>query len=268
MQNLHTHTLYSDGLFTPKEMAESAVFLGFTSLGFSDHAPMIPPSTWSLANEKLCAYMQEVRKVQKEMEGRLDIFLGLELDKNTPKLPFTFDYTIGSVHHFLLNGKDYSVDGSREEFLRALEEGCRGNIHQLLQNYFDLVVDFARNSPYEIQGHFDLPTKWCGKDPVFDPEDPIYQKMARQALAEVVRREKIIEVNTGAISRGYTSAPYPLPFLLKECLRLNAPILLSSDTHHINSIDCAFSKTKGMLKEIGFTHQRVLTHKGWQDELL
>ena len=42
LQNLHTHTVFSDGKNTPEEMVLGAVRAGCTSLGFSEHSPLAP----------------------------------------------------------------------------------------------------------------------------------------------------------------------------------------------------------------------------------
>ena len=39
-QNLHTHTIYCDGINTPEELVEAAIAKGFDSIGFSGHSYM------------------------------------------------------------------------------------------------------------------------------------------------------------------------------------------------------------------------------------
>ena len=36
--NFHTHSIYSDGKYTLREMTDAAIEKGFTNLGFSDHS--------------------------------------------------------------------------------------------------------------------------------------------------------------------------------------------------------------------------------------
>ena len=38
--NFHTHSTFSDGANTPEEMVQTAISLGMTALGFSDHSPI------------------------------------------------------------------------------------------------------------------------------------------------------------------------------------------------------------------------------------
>ena len=38
LSNLHTHTHYCDGKYSPEEMVQAAIREGFVSLGFSGHS--------------------------------------------------------------------------------------------------------------------------------------------------------------------------------------------------------------------------------------
>ena len=61
----------------------------------------------------------------------------------------------------------------------------------------------------DIVGHFDLLTKFNERRCFFDEESPAYRRAALRAMEALVAAGKIFEVNTGAISRGYRSTPYP-----------------------------------------------------------
>jgi len=63
----------------------------------------------------------------------------------------------------------------------------------------------------------------------------------------------VFEVNTGAIARGLRRSPYPCVPLLRTLKKLDAPLILSSDSHRADTVDCAFPETKALLRDIGFT---------------
>ena len=50
-------------------------------------------------------------------------------------------------------------------------------------------------------------------------------------IAATITEPVIFETNTGAISRGYRTQPYPQDFILEELRRRKMPLLLSSDCH-------------------------------------
>ena len=113
-------------------------------------------------------------------------------------------------------------------------------------------------------GHFDLLTKFNEKEPdLFDAADPAYRAAATEAAEALVGKVKYFEVNTGAISRGYRTPPYPDSFIIKEMKRLGFGAIISSDCHDRNFLDCGYEDAKRLLKEAGFTEHYVLKDEGF-----
>ena len=50
------------------------------------------------------------------------------------------------------------------------------------------------------------------------------------------KKNRIFEINTGAISRGWRTTPYPAPFLLKRLAEKGADVMITSDCHSKNAI--------------------------------
>ena len=78
-----------------------------------------------------------------------------------------------------------------------------------------------------------------------------------EVLELAVARDKLIEVNTGAISRGWRKRPYPNQYLLETILEEGGEVLLSSDSHHQDNLDFFFDESVELLKEAGFDHLNV-----------
>ena len=53
---------------------------------------------------------------------------------------------------------------------------------------------------------------------------------------------KIVEVNTGAISRGWMDDAYPSPTFRSLLRARGVKFILSSDAHFCEGIDCAFDR--------------------------
>ena len=53
------------------------------------------------------------------------------------------------------------------------------------------------------------------------------------------------------------------PTELDALKALDAPLILSSDSHHADTLDCAFPETKAMLRDIGFRKLMTLTDTGF-----
>ena len=102
-------------------------------------------------------------------------------------------------------------------------------------------------------GHFDLITKFDEQNHQY-LENESYRKLAREALTEALLSDSYFEVNTGAISRGYRSLPYPSEDLLHTLKKEGGKLILSSDSHAAGTIDCYFEEARAMLKDIGFQY--------------
>lgn len=261
-QNLHTHTTFCDGKNTPEEMVQGAISLGLNSLGFSGHAPMSGPNgDWTMKD--VPGYRAEVFRLREKYDGEVEIFLGLEQDFYSPPQSDSWDYVIGSVHQVQKGGAWLSVDASSEEFVRAAREHYGGDFYAFAEDYYRLVGDVAERTGCQIVGHFDLITKFNEGDGIFDTGHPRYVSAALEALDRLAERDVIFEINTGAMSRGYRSAPYPAPALLRAMRERNLPICITSDAHSADTLLHAFAQAEELAWACGYREKMVLTRRGF-----
>lgn len=267
LQNLHTHTVFSDGKNTPEEMVLGALRAGCASLGFSDHSPMPPsadPDGWSMRPEKVPVYRAELLRLREAYAGKLDIFLGLEQDIDSPPPQGAWDYLIGSVHGVWADGCYLSVDESADTFDRVVREYFGGDCLSFAQAYYRRAAETARQVGCDIVGHFDLVTKSNEGGRRFDESDPRYRAAALEALESLMERDVIFEINTGAISRGYRTAPYPAPFLLEAIRQKGGRVCITSDSHSADTIVYTFPQAAALAESCGFREAWVLTKDGFQ----
>lgn len=262
-QNLHTHTRFDDGADTPAEMAQAALDAGLTSLGFSGHSPLPWANDWAIPQEDLPDYLTAVTDVKAAFAGRLAVYSGLEWDIASPRDVDGLDYVIGSVHHIPFGGGHPSVDEAPETTRRMLRECFHDSPCALAEAYFAEVRALADVSFVDIVGHFDLLTKFDEKHGFFDETAPRYVDAAMSALEALVRADKIFEVNTGAVARGWRSTPYPSRRVLRELKLRGARVLVSSDAHRAEYIACRFAETEELLRELGFRERWELTDAGF-----
>lgn len=264
-QNLHTHTVFSDGKNTPEEMVLGALRAGCSSLGFSDHSPMPPaadPDGWSMKPEKVPAFREEILRLREAYAGQLSIFLGLEQDMDSPPPQGGWDYLIGSVHGIWADGLYLAADESAESLDRAVREHFGGDYLAFARAYYRRMAEPVY--PFDIAGHFDLITKSNEGGRRFDEDDPRYRSAALEALEALLERDVIFEINTGAISRGYRTTPYPAPFLLDAIRQRGGRICITSDSHQADTISFAFSQAAALAESRGFREAWVLTEGGFQ----
>lgn len=272
LQNLHTHTVFGDGKHTAEEMVLGALAAGCVSLGFSEHSPLFPaadPDGWSMEASGEDTYRAEVLDLRKRYRGELEIFLGLEQDFDSPPPDQPYDYLIGSVHSILTqDGRFLSVDGSPEGLARYIREDFGGDALAFAETYYRREAEVAERTRCQIVGHFDLVAKFNEGGRFFDENEPRYRRAALEALEEVIARDVIFEINTGAISRGYRTVPYPAPFLLRAIRERGGRICLASDSHSAETVLHAFAQAAELARACGFQEAMVLTEQGFESRRL
>ncbi|MBQ1355638.1 MAG: hypothetical protein IIY72_04095, partial [Solobacterium sp.] len=246
---------------TPEQMLETALARGFDSLGFSGHAPApFDPAAMSPAH--LFAYIKDIRS----LPALIPVYLGIEEDLDSRvDQPEQFDFIIGSVH-FLPQGDGLkSIDYTREQFIGLLEDTYGGSMPAMARAYYDKVSQLAGCTEVDIAGHIDLIAKFNEHEDFFRFDDPVYLSYACQAV-DCLAPAKIIEVNTGAMARGYRSRPYPDIHLLQYMYEKKAKICLCSDCHDRSFLDYGFAEALQLIRWCGFRSLMILTPDGFREE--
>ena len=264
-QNLHIHTTYADGKDTPEELIQEAIKRGYDSIGFSEHSFMaFSDYPYQMTIEEMADYKAEVRALKEKYKGIIDIFCGLEYEFFSDFDTEGFDYLIGSVHVMRHKDQLLFVDWTAEQTRENIEKVFGGDGIAYAKCYFEAVADLPNHGSFDILGHFDLLTKFNEKEPdLFDTQCEEYRAAATKAAKALVGKVKFFEVNTGAISRGYRTTPYPDPYIIREMKRLGFGAIISSDCHDRNFLDCGYEDAKRLLREAGFTEHYVLTDDGF-----
>ena len=263
IQSLHTHATFCDGKNTPEELVHEAIRMDMDALGFSSHAPLAGQSDWTMAPEDVPRYRAEILRLRERYAGRLEIFLGLEQDYYSPPPGDGWDYLIGSVHCVERDGRLLPVDSLPEDFVRSARQYYGGDYCAFAEDYYRLVGHVAEQTGCQIVGHFDLITKFNEGDCLFDTTDARYVNAALAALDRLAERDVILEINTGAMSRGYRTAPYPAPGLLRAMRERHLPICITSDCHDRSNLLYAFVQAAELARACGYRERMVLTRQGF-----
>ncbi len=264
LQNLHTHSVYCDGKDTPEEMILTAIDKGFDSIGFSGHSYMYFAEDHSMSLPGTEEYKKEVRRLQEKYAGKIDVFLGLEFEMYSTQVDLTgYDYLIGSSHYFNFGDKIVGFDRSAEVVKGVIDDCFGGDGMKYAKEFYRNLARLPEYGDFDILAHFDLITKHAETHDFFDTESDEYKEYAVRAAEALAGKIPYFEVNTGAISRGYRTTPYPSMFIMKELKRLGFKAMISSDCHDRNELDCAFDLAERMLAECGFTERYVLTKSGF-----
>ena len=264
--SVHTHSTMCDGKGTPEAMAAAAYAAGVKYYGFSGHSfspnPIdfgynLPPDTTE--------YRKKVLSLREEYAGRMEILLGIEWDSWTAGAPEGYDYWIGSVHALRdAEGGYYAVDASPEVFGDCIGRVFGGDAYAMTDAYYKAVAEMAARRP-DILGHIDLVTKYGEKHDFFDADAPRYRKAALDALHAIDPAATLLEINTGAMSRGWRTTPYPAQFILEAWREMGGRVIITADTHHPDTILYAYDTAIAAARAAGFRACTILTAHGQEE---
>ncbi|MCR5088949.1 MAG: histidinol-phosphatase [Oscillospiraceae bacterium] len=246
MNNYHTHTRYCDGADTPEELIQEALRLGCSELGFSGHSHL-EEDTGSMSDSGTLIYCAEIRRLAERYRGLITIRLGIEQDIFSEIDRGLFDYVIGAVHYVEKDGIRRAVDESRESFLETVNTLYNGDFYALSEDYFALVSQLWERTHCDIIAHFDLVTKYNEGDCLFRTDHPRYLAAAESALRALLSSPATLEINTGAMARGWRSEPYPQQRWIDMWKTAGGRLILSSDCHDKRNLLYGFDQEKSRL---------------------
>lgn len=249
--NYHTHTTFCDGADTPEDIVLEAIKKGFSAIGFSGHGYIYFDEESSMSKAGTLEYIKTVSALKEKYKDKIKIFCGIEQDYFNAPLEHKFDYVIGSVHYVKVGDEYLTVDDSADVLEDGINRLFGGDAMALCEAYYKNVGDIVKKTDCDIIGHFDLVTKFNEKRRLIDEDDPRYIKAVSEALDRLIPEGRLFEINTGAISRGHRTTPYPSKRILSEIARRGGRVILSSDSHKKETIDCAFDDAARLAAECG-----------------
>jgi histidinol-phosphatase (PHP family) len=283
---LHTHTTFCDGRDSVEAMCQYAWKRGFVSLGFSAHAPLPadfgPETEWHLHWDRLTEYVDAVQDAKRRWQGKLQVFLGLEVDyiRNVcgpSDGRFTnlgLDYRIGSVHYLVPHGDiPFTVDGSLEELIHGIEGGYGGSANRMVEAFWTATEEMVGLHGFDILGHLDLVKKNNRDRPLFSPAKGVYTEGADRVIQAIEAKMMVVEVNTGGMNRGTVDEPYPSVELIKKLRSRSIPMTINADAHRTEHLGGHYEEARTALLRGGYDSMVLFAGKEgglprWEEEPL
>lgn len=261
--SVHAHATLCDGRDTAAAMAAAACAAHVQYFGFSCHSHTpIPADEGAVLPADMTVYRAEVLRLRAEYAGRMEVLLGIEWDSQSDISPEGFDYWIGSVHYQRgPGGAYYAADWGEEHFTACRDALFHGDALGVAEGYFREVARVAAMRP-TILGHIDLITKLNAGNRFFDEDAPRYRAAALEALHGADPAATLLEINTGGVSRGYRTAPYPALFLLREWRAMGGKVILTADTHSAGTVTFGYEQAAALARAAGFDRSTLLTLGG------
>ena len=268
---IHTHTNFCDGHDDVETFCKAACEKGLKSLGFSAHAPVLSKtglhSDWHLPDEKLEEYLDSVRAAKKRWEGKLPVYLGLEVDFISGIMGPTdreygemnLDYIIASVHYVVPpKGEPFTVDGPIEEVIQGINEGFGRDQMGFVEAYLDAEIAMIRSGGFEVLGHPDLikinnyRLKGGGKK-MFSEDSDFYREKTALIARLMAEKGLTVELNTGGLNRDRIDECYPSVSFLKLFRENGVPIVINADAHRAKDLGGNYEEALKSMRAAGYT---------------
>lgn len=249
--NVHSHTTFVDGRDTAEEMVQAALRLGFHTLGFSEHGHA-DYDACSMSLETEPVYRAEILRLREKYRGQIELPLGYEHDWFSPMDAAPYDYYIESVHYVPAGGGYWSVDHTRAKLEDAIARHYGGDPYAMCRDYFRAVNASIEGTGADILGHIELVMKFNERRDLFDDADPRYLDCALETAGLAARSGRLVEINSGAIARGYRTRPYPGETMLRRIRECGGRVIITSDCHDSRYLDCSFAESAALARACGF----------------
>ena len=283
---IHTHTTFGDGSDDIETLCRIAYEKRLKSIGFSDHAPVTKKTgfrtPWHIPDERLSEYIETIQAAKKRWEGKLPVFLGLEVDFISGMMgpadkdyrEMGLDYIIASVHYiFPPKGEPFTVDESQENILKGIKEGFGGDPFEMVDAYLNNAEAMIRAGGFDVLGHPDLVKVNNTGNRLFSSDAEYYRKKTANLAVLMAETGVPAEVNTGGLNRGRISECYPSPDYLKLFRKHGVPMVINADAHKAADLDGHYQDARQFMLDAGFTETVIFDGRQngkavWQAEKL
>ena len=255
----HVHTEFSDDSRYPMEdVIRDAVKMGMDEICITDHVDYGVKVDWDcgqeiqyrkgdpLANVDYPRYMEKIRALKEEYQGKITIRTGMEFGVQMHTIPefealfarYPFDFIILSIHQ--VEDKEFwTQDFQRGRTQKEYNE-------RYYQEMLEVVKDYNN---YSVLGHLDLIKRYdeAGIYP-FENVKPMIEEILKIVIAD----GKGIELNTSFHRYGLSDS-MPSREILKLYRELGGEIItIGSDSHKPEHLGAYIDEGHEILKSLGY----------------
>ena len=267
----HSHTTFSDGRNSIREMIRRAKEIGFTELGISDHLivhkNMFQCECWKYMQSDRASHVynnnfkdilpafqrhcEEIRKIAKEENFK--VLVGYEVDF------FPYDGWLEELKEFISNldvdylhsGNHFFCDDKYENIINMTFIKNFVTDKTLLNEYiirhFDTLRQCVESKMFDFLAHIDYVRRYCGE--VYQPN--LYWDEKNAVLNALEQNNVALEISTKGLRR--INDFYPDALLLDAVSERNIAMLINDDAHYTSELGADFDKAEQALKNHGIT---------------
>lgn len=254
----HLHSCFSGDSETPTEdVIQTALNRGLSLICMTEHQDLDYPYTDVCFDLDTDAYFQEMSRLQKKYQERLEIRVGAELGLQ-PHLGEAYRSWLSGKSFDFLIGSTHLVDGLDPYFPNFWSSW---DASSGIDRYLDVTLANIRAfDDFDVYGHIDYIIRYIPEgERIFS-----YKKHAEQVdaiLKLLIEKGKGIEINTGGYKAGL-SEPNPCHDVLTRYRELGGEIItMGSDAHTTEYVAYRFEDAKEVLRECGFRYFTVFRER-------
>ena len=271
LTNYHSHCLYCDGRADMEAFVRFALSGGFSSYGFSSHAPLPFPTSWTMEWDRMDDYLSEFHRLKAKYADRIELYVGLEIDyldeTSHPGIArfrdLPLDYRIGSVHMLpTADGEGVDIDVPADTFCRLVDVRFGGDLDRVVHLYYDRLLRMVELGGFDIVGHADKMhyNASCYRRGLLDEE--WYDDLVRSYFQEIARHGYQVEVNTKSYLDKHVLFPNVRYFSYLN--RLGIRVQVNSDAHYPERINDGRREALQALHRAGYRSVMELHDGTWQ----
>ncbi|MCQ2229072.1 MAG: histidinol-phosphatase [Bacteroidales bacterium] len=275
LTNYHSHSTFCDGHSSMEEFVVEAINQGFSSYGFSSHAPLPYHTRWNMDAENMNAYLSEFKRLKELYSSEIELYLGLEIDYLTESYnamsecfrSLDLDYRIGSLHTII--GPDemiLEIDCSLDRFTDIVDSHFSGDVVKVTNLYIDRLMLMVANGGFDIVGHADKMHSLSEQLMPGISSQSWYQSRMKEYFSLIAEKGYMVEMNTKKYNDKGLFFPHVswYPFLRQ----LGVPVVVNSDSHYIDKINNGRASGLQLLKSCGYETVREMHGGKWVDVVI
>jgi len=246
MFNLHTHTYrchHASG--KDEEYVIKAIENGYSTIGFSDHAPYLFPngyvSSFRMLPNEAEGYAKSINSLKEKYNGKIDIKLGFELEYYPALFEKEIEFLKTFNYDYLILGQHY-VDNEYEDY--AIYSDSPTKSPAVLDKYISQVILGAKSGYYTYVAHPDLIN--------FKDDSELYIKKMTYMITELKKIGIPLEFNF----LGFTAKRnYPNLDFWKIVSKVGNDVVIGLDAHNPSVYDDKenLQKAKEVLQNLNIT---------------
>ncbi len=218
-RNYHTHTAYCGHAYGEmREYVETAIDVGFDTLGFSCHAPYIfnngYVSDLRMPCDKKDEYVKDVLALREEYADKIDIKLGYETEYYPRHFKDTVEFLTSTPCDYLILGQHYYANEYDDDHIATPE----GPIH--LNDYVSQVCEAMRTGLFTYFAHPDTNS--------FLGEKEDYLKAMRKICEVSIETDTPLEINLLGIRQ---KRIYPKDYFWQMAGEVGCKVVVGCDAH-------------------------------------